>query len=265
MPKKRFRTVQAQRVLVRARSAIRDAVVLLACCCATTSALAQAPADQAAPAAPTATAPALAPPPATTQPPPAYPPSPYPPAAYPQYPPPGYAPPPGYPPPTYPPQTYPYPPAQPPLELPYRAGQPIPPGYRLREEPRWGLVTGGYILAGIPYGLSIVAATTADFENETLWLVVPFAGPWMTLGRRDYADNCDNSSDPQGSEGGLDCVGDVFAVMGLVFDGILQLGGGTMLLLGYTLEKKTLVRQLAITVTPGHVGSGKGLVVSGAF
>jgi hypothetical protein len=174
-------------------------------------------------------------------PPQSYPP---PPQSYPQ----GYPPPPqGYPPPQSYPQRYPAPPPastaygyQAPYELPYRAGQPVPSGYRLVEEPRYGLVTAGYLAAGIPYGIGLVVALSTDFDNGTEWLAVPFAGPWLTLGQRRY--HCDESSSGN-SDDAAGCLGDVFVVMGLVMDGLIQAAGGALLLTGYLSTKKTLIRE----------------------
>ncbi len=151
---------------------------------------------------------------------------------------------------------------QPPYELPYKVGQPIPPGYRLNEEPRWGLVSGGWILLGIPYGISLASALSADFKNESVWLVIPVLGPWMTIGRRDYYD-CDGTDAKLHTAG---CVADTFVVMGLIFDGVMQIGGATMVLLGYTQKKKTLVReQWGLELRPGVIGSGYGALLGSAF
>lgn len=130
------------------------------------------------------------------------------------------------------------------------------------EVPRWGLVTGGYLLAGIPYGLGLVAAAGANFDNGTEWLALPFVGPWLTMGRRDY--HCESSNGS--TENGADCLADVFVVMGLIVDGALQAGGGAMLLAGYLSTKKTLVREdLALTVRPVVSSSAWGLTAAGRF
>ncbi len=165
-------------------------------------------------------------------------------------------------PPQYGVPTYPHPYGAPPTVLPrrkpYREGDPIPPGYHLESHPRSGLVTAGWILTGIGYGTGMMAALSADFANETGWLAVPFVGPWMTLGKRR---SCGEQED--GTV--VDCVGDVFAVMGLITDGIIQTLGGTFLLIGYTATKEVLVLDTAIQVRPMRVGTGYGAGVSGAF
>ena len=81
------------------------------------------------------------------------------------------------------------------------------------------------------------------------------------MGRRDYGDCEDSSSDE-----GLDCVADVFVVMGLLIDGMAQTGGAIMLAVGYGTQKKKLVRDdVALRVGPRAIGSGYGLVASGSF
>jgi hypothetical protein len=150
--------------------------------------------------------------------------------------------------------------------LPYKAGDPIPAGYRLEEHPRRGLVTAGWVLTGIGYGIALIAATSADFQNHSGWLAVPVAGPWLTLGRRDYAcEDRNENEDPDASES-AECVGEIFVVMGLILDGMIQTAGGTLLLIGYVSQKQELVReQPALHIAPTRVGSGYGIGVSGGF
>jgi len=151
---------------------------------------------------------------------------------------------------------------QAPLELPYTAGEPIPLGYRLVEEPRYGLVTAGWVLTGVTYGLGAAAALSANFDNASGFMLVPFVGPWLTLGRRDHAD----CSDSSGADDGLRCVGDVFVILGIVADGLLQAGGAALLFSGYLAKRAKLVRaDLAWSLSPRPIGSGYGLAATGAF
>jgi hypothetical protein len=84
------------------------------------------------------------------------------------------------------------------------------------------------------------------------------------MGRRDYACG-ESDEDGDGSEG-LSCVGDVFMVMALIFDGVMQATGGTLLLIGYTSPKTLLVRDGAtLRLRPMHVGSGHGFGIDGSF
>jgi hypothetical protein len=214
------------------------------------------------------------PPPSPYPPPPPqqnYPVSPYPPPPPPQAAP-GYRWPPPPPPTAYPPppapqaqpqySPWPYGGYQAPHKLPYRAGQPTPTGYRLVEEPRHGLVTAGYLVAGIPYGLGLLVAISADFDNGTQWLALPIVGPWLTMGLRNY--RCETGA--ASSEARAGCIADVFVVMGLIMDGGMQAGGVALLLSGYLSKKKTLVRDdLALTLRPLVAPSAWGVSASGRF
>lgn len=175
----------------------------------------------------------------------------------------------GYPPPAggyvYPPPVYAYPQgqAQPPPTKAYREGDPVPAGYHLEEHPRKGLVTAGYIVVGIPWGMGLLVASAGNFANSSGWLAVPVAGPWITMGQRH--SSCSNDSD-RSAKAGLECVGDVFVVMTLIMDGIMQATGGILLTIGYTATKTTLVRDdQAFRVTPMQIGSGYGFGAVGAF
>jgi hypothetical protein len=150
----------------------------------------------------------------------------------------------------------------PPAELPYESGEPIPVGYRLVDEPRRGLVIAGLIVTGVAYGVGLMAALAADFDNSSVYMAVPFAGPWITLGRRHYGDCSESSS----ANEGLQCVGDIFVVMGLVADGVVQTVGGSLLFAGYVARQRKLVRNdLAWWVGPRPMGSGYGFAARAAF
>jgi hypothetical protein len=217
--------------------------------------------------------PPAAPPPPAPQPPQAGPQQPVPPDQAPQAAPafpPQAAPTFGYPP--YPTASWQQPgiygaqPAAPPLgqlppRYPYQEGQLIPPGYHLEERPRRGFVTAGYIVTGVPYAIGLLAAFSADFANHSGWLVVPFVGPWLTLGRRDNA--CIGTPNDVQDDG--ECWKD--AVMApLILDGIVQTVGGTFLLIGYLATKEWVVRDdLAYLVVPSPIGSGYGLNFAGTL
>jgi hypothetical protein len=135
----------------------------------------------------------------------------------------------------------------------------------VEERPRKGLVVSGWLLTAIPYGVGLIAAASADFKNHSGWLAVPFAGPWLMMGRRDYGCD-DNDADQKDSEDGLTCVADVFVVMGLIMDGVMQTAGGTLLLIGYVNQKKHVVRDTAtLRISPMQIGTGRGLGVVGTF
>ncbi|MGH7434880.1 MAG: hypothetical protein ACRENE_04330 [Polyangiaceae bacterium] len=146
----------------------------------------------------------------------------------------------------------------------WREGDPVPPGYHVEDLPRSGLVKAGYIVTGIPYFFSVVTVLAANDSNESGWLLVPFAGPWLTMGRRNYG--CDADSMHQTTGNTLSCVADIFVVMGLIFDGVVQATGGALLLSGYVATKPGLVRNDAtLHFSPLRIGSGTGVGVFGEF
>jgi hypothetical protein len=141
--------------------------------------------------------------------------------------------------------------------LPYREGQPVPPGYHVEERRSRGALITGYILTGVPYVIGLIAATSSNFANSSGYLLVPWAGPWLTLGFRK--NHCETSSDP------AECFEDMGVGMGLVFDGIIQGAGGVVLLAAYLAPRPKLVRdgQVSFRFTP--VGTGYGVGASGRF
>jgi hypothetical protein len=148
--------------------------------------------------------------------------------------PPGYgqpAPPAYYPAPGYGPQYYPQQGDPRPRTMDYDDGQEVPQGYHVRTKVRTGLIGGGSGLLG---GLWIVSIITGIFGNaghsltdgrKDTWtpMYIPAVGPFVTMGTA--------SSDLSGGGTAL-----------LAIDGIGQLGGLAMIIIGITVPKKQLVR-----------------------
>jgi hypothetical protein len=206
-------------------------------------------------------------------------------AAPPGYPPPGY-PPPQAPPPGYPPAAeappgwnapgyanqYRYQPM--PMELRYVEGRAIPPGYHLESRPRKGLVISGSIVFGIPYFLSLSVAASSKFSPDR-WLYAPLFGPFVDLGNRK--ENCTTIGN--GTFGSTTtCADDSSERFFLMADGLMQVAGATMLILGLALPQQLLVRddapfvgskqksQFAWGVAPQKMGrSGYGLGFAATF
>ena len=87
------------------------------------------------------------------------------------------------------------------------------------------------------------------------------AGPWLTIGQRQYGSWQRASLDDS-----LRCVADVFVVIGLVLDGVVQATGATLLLAGYLNTKPELVRdERAVRILPTRIGSGYGLGLTSGF
>lgn len=144
-----------------------------------------------------------------------------------------------------------------PPTLPYREGQPVPPGYHVEERRSRGAIITGYILTGVPYGIGLLAAVSSNFTNSSGYLLVPWAGPWLTLGFRK--NRCETSEDP------AQCAEDMGVGMGLVMDGIVQGAGGVLLLVAHLAPYQKLIRndQVSFRFTP--VGTGYGVGASGIF
>jgi hypothetical protein len=143
------------------------------------------------------------------------------------------------------------------MELPYEEGDPIPPGYRLREQNRRGLIIAGSIVTGIPWMISLTAATGADFDNKSGFLVIPGIGPWLMLlagGGSDRDCGSNEFSICEESRAGLRAA--------LVLDGLVQSAGAAMFISGFAFPRKRLVRQdvtvslVPTTVAPGAYGLG---------
>lgn len=221
------------------RSASTLAVFLLSTLALSSSAGAQQPPD------PSASAPpGYAPPPPGYAPPaPGYAPPGY---AQPGYPP-GYAPP-GYPAPGYAP--YPAYAAPPPIQ-PTSKMDPDnpPPGFHTESRIRSGLAVGGGVMLGAAYLISAVSAVS-DGGVSTRPLYIPVAGPFITLktAKVFYAPKDD-----------VTYVGNVFGAIGLILDGIVQIGGATMLVIGVAVQKPVVVRDRPVTASAlPQVGVGPG-------
>ena len=208
-----------------------------------TGALAQQPPPPLPPPGPTP--PMAAAPPATAAP-PAPPPAAYPPG----YPPPGYAPP-AYP---YPPYGYPPPGWAPPPDTVEDDGQPAPPGYRRVSRIRKGPVISGAIVLGIPYSISLTAATNSPDANDRL-LLLPVVGPLFDLLARN---GCSKR------------YGDCSAAQTLLtFDFLMQATGATLLIVGLAAPSHLYVRDPSVASARWGIaprtfpGGGYGLGLGG--
>jgi hypothetical protein len=206
----------------------------------------------------------------TQEPPSAQPPVEAPPEAPPEY---------GPPPTQYEPHPYPYPYYPPPPPgyqagldprlLPAEAvkgwqeGDPIPPGYGTTTTFHKGLVIAGAVTLGAMWVASIAAYAmlieeddrvtfddgsgnfvTIEDDAEERWapLVVPVVGPFIAIGTSE-----DTSAAPY-----------------LVIDGVAQVGGLTMLIVGLVMKKEKLVWVGDLEIAP-LVGRQNGVAVGGSF
>lgn len=113
-----------------------------------------------------------------------------------------------------------------PREMPYDPTQPIPPGYQVESRVNRGLVIAGGVTFASTYGLSVLASIAFATESQReadrfLPLLVPLGGPFITIG----------TSDAKGTE-----------TMLLLMDGLGQVAGVTMFIIGMTSKTDMLVR-----------------------
>lgn len=152
--------------------------------------------------------------------------------------------------------------------LPYRDGQEIPPGYRLDERPRMGLVVGGLLTWGAAYAVGFAVAASNSFGNGTSWLAVPLVGPWAAIGAR--GNPCEISGVHQVPT--QECVNaalnEASHISLLLLDGLVQLVGASLFVVGMAAKKKELVRKDVAgwsLVPVRHGTGGAGLQLRGAF
>jgi hypothetical protein len=147
------------------------------------------------------------------------------------------------------------------MELPYEEGDQIPAGYRLRHQPRRGLIIAGAVLTGTFWTLSMTGAAEDNFDHKSGFLVLPVLGPWLMLaagGARDR--DCETSDSGH--------CGDEPATRALlVLDGLVQTAGAAMLISGIAFPRKRLVRSdVTIGLAPSPVGEhGYGATAVGTF
>jgi len=149
------------------------------------------------------------------------------------------------------------------MELPYEDGDPIPAGYRLVKRRRRGLIIAGAITTGVPWSFGVVAAVSNDFRDNTGLLLIPVIGPWAMLATSTARDQSCSPSDTVDI-----CTVSKAGVRGvLVFDGLVQLAGGTMFVAGMFFPRLRLVRSdVVVSVVPTTFGPGSyGLGAAGRF
>lgn len=173
-------------------------------------------------------------------------------------------------PPAYPPPAY-YPPPPPygayprgPARLRYEDGDPIPPGYHVVHRARQGLVIAGTIVFAVSYGIALGVALLDDFDDQTSWLAIPLAGPWLMMYNRAQP-SCDTS---QSSNLCYEQDLETLLRFYLALDGVAQAAGATMLGFGIA-GRKLLVRDdsyASVRLLPARVGSsGYGAMLAGRF
>jgi hypothetical protein len=153
-----------------------------------------------------------------------------------------------------------------PRYLPYDEGQPIPEGYHVEQRVRGGMVIPGAVLLGVSYLLGATVASADNYNDQTGWLLLPVAGPWlMLLMHKSNTSSCDPTVTfcSTTSSSSSDQTDTRFL---LTSDGLVQAAGAVLLILGLR-GRQVLVRHgiASLSVAPTRVGSAEGLVLGGRF
>jgi len=154
----------------------------------------------------------------------------------------------------------------PPIRLRYVEGQPIPSGYHLETQPRKSLVLSGSLVFGIPYVISVSVAGSSRHDGD-VYLLIPIVGPFVDLATR--GDDCPTGSCSERASSER---------FWLTFDGLSQVAGATMFIIGMAAPQRFLERDdapiAAKTVKPSFAWSlaprafgkhGGGLSLAGQF
>jgi hypothetical protein len=150
-----------------------------------------------------------------------------------------------------------------PARLRYEEGDPIPPGYRVVHRSRQGLVIAGAIVFLVSYGIAFSVAAIDDFKDQTNWLTIPIAGPWLMMYHRSQP-NCDSQSGDGCVEQSLETLLRFY----LAIDGVAQAAGAVMFAFGVA-GRNILVRDdgyASVRLRPATLGaSGYGAMLTGRF
>jgi hypothetical protein len=161
-----------------------------------------------------------------------------------------------------------------PNRLPYQEGDPVPSGYRVETNQSTGLIFGGGAVLGVAYAASVVAALGDDSKGSG-WLLLPLVGPFGSILAQDV--HCEattaSASDPtvvtDATESARECSKKVVStarrVTVLLVDGLAQVAGGSLLVVGLSTRQRELVRDKALLLTPRLVGGSYGFDVWGQF
>ena len=118
------------------------------------------------------------------------------------------------------------------------------------------LVRGGIMSIALPYTIGMFVALGEHVEGSAGWLLLPVAGPWVTLATR--RTQCGQIGEP--SPGGTDCFADRYGTALLVANGTFQTLGLLMIGFGILDRQEFAVWQGATNhITPTPMMTGYGL------
>lgn len=139
-----------------------------------------------------------------------------------------------------------------PSRLPYEQGDPIPPGYHVEERHRSGLVIGGGAVLGAAYLAGLALAERSMPGKDWLW--VPVVGPFGGIMKEDARCQVPATATPGAVESADECSKQVVKaarrVTMLLVDGLVQVAGGSLLVIGVTSKHRELVREHTFLLTP---------------
>jgi hypothetical protein len=116
---------------------------------------------------------------------------------------------------------------------------------------------------GASYAAALGFSAIHDFNNGASWNFVPVVGPFGAIGAREF--KC-HQTDPNSNKCLNRAVDEVKAVTFLAIDGIVQVVGFTLMIVGTMDRKKELVRiDMPVSVLPIWVGSGYGVALGSSF
>jgi hypothetical protein len=124
-----------------------------------------------------------------------------------------------------------------------------PPGYHTESRARSGLVVGGAVMFGISYVLSVTGAVAGSAGGSTEYnpLYIPVLGPFIALGST-HTFEATNDAGTQ--------VGRVFGAIGLIFDGLIQVTGASLIIVGVAARRDVVVRDLPPEMPEVSFGAG---------
>lgn len=140
--------------------------------------------------------------------------------------------------------------------------QPYPTDYDVDDSGHSGAETAGAVMVILPYGIGLAVGAGSSFTNQTGWLTLPVAGPFITLASRH--SSCANPPPGEFDFSGMaPCVADGYAAFALVVDGLVQSVGALLFISGTASDHTRDDTESHVVVTPTRVGSGYGLGIAG--
>jgi len=145
----------------------------------------------------------------------------------------------------------------------YVEGTPLPEGYHVEARANRGLIRAGVVTLGLPYLVSAMVGLSQDLKGSSAWLLLPVAGPWLTLSSR--RTRCREIGDP--TFGGSDCFADEYGAGLLIADGAVQTLGALLITWGALATRNyAVLNEGHLRVAPLHFAhGGYGLALSGAL